>query len=144
MCAYFCIYQCKRARTLILDKDHSNSNCFLYDGYLLYCKWHCFFCMYLGTLGQSSGDLRLYTSKSYSSAGRLEMYYSSTWTPFTIDGFDMHQADLACKKLGYSYASRYENVDSLGYVSRYLISSLYKYFKYRRKNARFNIFNFIC
>ena len=44
------------------------------------------------------------------------MYYDYTWTPFTIAGFDMHDADLACKKLGYSYASRYANVGTLGYV----------------------------
>ena len=56
------------------------------------------------------------------------MYYSYsytyTWTPFTIAGFDMHAADLACKKLGYSYASRYAKVGTLRYVSRYLMNML--------------------
>ena len=88
---------------------------------------NCFcFVLYLGILGQSSGDLRLYPSNYYSSGGRLEMYYSSSygWIPFTITGFDMHDADLACKKLGYSYASRYAKVGTLRYVSRYLMSSL--------------------
>ena len=53
---------------------------------------------------------------SSSSSGRLKMYYSSQWTPFTIVGFDMHDADLACKSLGYSYAQRYANVAYLEYV----------------------------
>ena len=86
----------------------------------------CFCFVYLGTLGQSSGDLRLYPTSYYSSGGRLEMYYSYSygWTPFTIAGFDMHDADLACKQLGYSYASRYAKVATLGYVSSYLMSRL--------------------
>ena len=62
--------------------------------------------------GVSTGALRLCSSsKSY---GRLEMYYSSQWNPFTITGFDMHDADLACRKLGYSYALTYAKVGSLG------------------------------
>jgi len=45
------------------------------------------------------------------------MYYRSQWTPFTIIGFNMHAADLACKELGYSCAARYANVGYLGCVS---------------------------
>ena len=63
--------------------------------------------------GQSSGDLRL-TSSNSSGQGRLEMFYQSIWTPFTINGFDMYDADLACKKLGYKYASRYAIVGTFG------------------------------
>ena len=70
-------------------------------------------CMYsTDVLGVS---LRL-SSSSYSSSGRLEIYYNYQWTPFTIVGFDMHDADLACKLLGYSYAQRYANVGYFGYV----------------------------
>ena len=54
------------------------------------------------------------TSSNSSGQGRLEMFYQSIWTPFTIDGFDMHDADLACKKLGYKYASRYAIVGTFG------------------------------
>ncbi len=60
--------------------------------------------------------LRYYSGPSYTSAGRLEIYYSYEWIPFTITGFDMHAADLACKSLGYTYASRYARVGTLGLV----------------------------
>ena len=60
-------------------------------------------------------SLRL-SSSSSSSSGHLKIYYSSQGTLFTIVGFDMHDADLACKSLGYSYAQRYANVAYLEYV----------------------------
>ena len=67
--------------------------------------------------GVSTGALRLCSddcaSKSY---GRLEMYYGSQWNPFVITDFDMHDADLACRKLGYSYALAYAKVGTLGQV----------------------------
>ena len=65
------------------------------------------------------------------------MYYSFSygWIPFTITGFDMQDADLACKKLRYSYASRYAKVGSLGYVSHYLMSRLILILNTMRKNA---------
>ncbi len=61
-------------------------------------------------------QLRLvyYYEISTTSYGRLEIYYSDEWIPFTINGFDMHAADLACKSLGYSYASRYGRVGFFG------------------------------
>jgi len=69
-------------------------------------------CMFLFSIDVLGVSLRVYRSSSStsSSAGRLEMYYFNQWTPFTIVGFDMHEADLACKALGYSYASRYARV----------------------------------
>ena len=72
-----------------------------------------FVCMYSTDVFGVS--LRLSSSLSTSS-GRLEMYYNSQWTPFTIVGFDMHDADLACKLMGYSYAQRYARVGYLGYL----------------------------
>ena len=44
------------------------------------------------------------------------MYYGSQWNPFVITDFDMHDADLACRKLGYSYALAYAKVGTLGQV----------------------------
>ncbi len=70
----------------------------------------------LTSLGVQSQSLRLYyySSTSSYSYGRLEVYYSYQWIPFTIDGFDMHDADLACRWLGYGFASRYALVGTLG------------------------------
>ena len=85
------------------------------DKLILYLIFnYCFLFLCIGILCQRIGDLRLYSS--YYSEGRLEIYYSYTWTPFSITGFDMHEANLACKNLGYSYASRYAKVGTLGYV----------------------------
>jgi len=66
--------------------------------------------------GVSTGALRLYYNSAYNSFsyGRLDMYYSSQWYPFNIVGFDMHDADLACRKLGYSYALGYAKVGTFG------------------------------
>ncbi len=77
----------------------------------------------LTSLGVQSQNLRLniYSgTSSYSFGrnsfyfGRLEVSYSNQWIPFTIDGFDMHEADLACRWLGYGFASRYALVGTLG------------------------------
>ncbi len=57
--------------------------------------------------------LRFDSGDSYISEGRLEIYYSYEWIPFAITGFNMHAADLACKSLGYTYASRYARVGTL-------------------------------
>ncbi len=74
--------------------------------------------MFLVVIGTSSGDLRLVNYYS-NGGGRLEVYqYVSRngylWLPFRINSLSMHGADLACKKLGYSHASRYATVGTLG------------------------------
>ena len=63
---------------------------------------------------KDNDDLRLFSYSCSSGVGRLEMYYRNKWTPFCITDFDMHDADLACKKLGYIYANRYATVERLG------------------------------
>jgi len=80
--------------------------------------YHLSFLFLIDAFGLGTGALRLYyhsTSDSYS-YGRLEMYYSSQWYPFNIVGFDMHEADIACRKLGYSYALSYAKVGTYGCV----------------------------
>ncbi len=75
----------------------------------------CDYQLLLTSLGVQSQSLRLYYSSTSSFFfGRLEVYYSNQWIPFTIDGFDMHEADLACRWLGYGFASRYALVGTLG------------------------------
>ncbi len=75
--------------------------------------------MFLVVIGKSSGDLRL--DNYYSNdEGRLEVYQHVNyrigylWMPFRINSLSMYGADLACKKLGYSHASRYATVGTLG------------------------------
>ena len=64
----------------------------------------------------SYGDLRLV------GGGWLEIYYHPegsnsnqdySWGTVCSDGFDKHDADLACQQLGYEYSSR---VGTVGYV----------------------------
>ena len=56
---------------------------------------------------QNHGDLRLVQQDVKNSAfteGRLEIYVNSTWGSICADNFDMHDADVACKQLGFSGA----------------------------------------
>ncbi len=88
----------------------------MYKETLLLCSMS--FCLYYtGSHIVETYELRLnyhyITTLSY---GRLEVYYSNQWIPFSITGFDMFAADLACKSLGYGFASRYARVGYLGYI----------------------------
>ena len=56
---------------------------------------------------QNHGDLRLVQQDAKNAAftaGRLEIYINSTWGSICADNFDMHDADVACKQLGFSRA----------------------------------------
>ncbi len=70
------------------------------------------------TVVQGARQLRLNHNSgiTHYSSGRLEIYYYNEWIPFTMDGFNMQAADLACKSLGYKYASRCARVGTLGLV----------------------------
>lgn len=64
------------------------------------------FC-FSGILAQNYGDLRLLqgeTADSTFTAGRLEIYINSTWGSICADNFDMDEANVACRQLGYQGA----------------------------------------
>ena len=60
-----------------------------------------------GGLAQNYGDLRLLqgerTDRAFS-AGRLEIYINSTWGSICSDNFDLNEANVACRQLGYQRA----------------------------------------
>ena len=56
---------------------------------------------------QQHGDLRLAQQEVINfsfTSGRLEIYINSTWGSICADKFEMHDADVACKQLGFSRA----------------------------------------
>ena len=60
------------------------------------------------------GDLRLVDSSSTNlQAGRLEIFVWGEWGTVCDDGFGLTEANVACRQLGFSNASRYGSVDDL-------------------------------
>ena len=65
----------------------------------------------------TDGALRLngsYDYLTYTSSGRLEVYYNGQWGTVCDHSFDQTDADVACRQLGFASASNYGHVGSLG------------------------------
>lgn len=61
------------------------------------------------------GVLRLVNSNhTLSSAGRLEIYLQGEWGTVCDDNFGFDEADVACRQLGFTAASRVGYVGELG------------------------------
>jgi deleted-in-malignant-brain-tumors protein 1 len=72
------------------------------------------------TVGFKYGDLRLVkgtVSDPSFSFGRLEIFINGVWGTICDDYFDLIDAYVACKQLGYSGAIRYGRSGSEGYVT---------------------------
>ena len=61
---------------------------------------------------QTTGDLRL--ADGSSNAGRLEIYVREEWGTVCSDDFDLIDAMVACRQLGFSDATRHGPVPELG------------------------------
>ena len=47
-------------------------------------------------------------------SGRLEIFINGEWGTVCDDGWDINDADVACRELGYSYALSYQCCSRLG------------------------------
>ena len=66
------------------------------------------------------GQLRLVNNSGNSdgvSGGRLEVFFNGEWGTVCDDLFDINDADVACRQLGFSRALSFNDVGSLGYDS---------------------------
>ena len=54
------------------------------------------------------------STKTYSTAGRLEIYLNGEWGTICDDGFGHDEAILACNQLGYETYEEFGTVGSLG------------------------------
>lgn len=48
--------------------------------------------------------MRLRDGRNGTHSGRVEIYLSSSWEAICFDGWDIHDAFVACRQLGYSGA----------------------------------------
>jgi len=66
----------------------------------------------------SSGDVRLVDSRgssfTFTPSGRLEIFINGAWRTVCANNFDFHEADIACRELGFFHADRVGTVGELG------------------------------
>ena len=66
-----------------------------------------------GAVRLISSSLALITDPG-APAGRLEIFHNGVWGTVCARSFDVTDADIICKQLGYSRADRYGTVGTLG------------------------------
>ena len=49
------------------------------------------------------------------SGGRLEVFFNGVWGTVCDDEFDVNDADVACRQLGFSRSLNFNSVGLLGY-----------------------------
>ena len=58
------------------------------------------------------------------SAGRLQILISDEWGTVCSNSFDIADADVACRQLGYQEAESYNTASNLGYSKHPLVKNL--------------------